>query len=598
MKVNEVLRKGEIVLRVLVIKDDICLCINCNAESMPTWMPANSLADYTPDAAPVIDTNITARQKQMAHVRFTMIAPMLAFLTDDKERNRIMNRISEEQHISKQTLRRYLCRYLVYHDISALAPAVREPKQELSQDQKNMRWALNKYFYTPKKSKLTDVYVKLLKEKYCDAEGNLPAEYPSMRQFRYFEQKYRKQENYLISRNGLKNYQRNDRPLLGEGVQEYAPCIGVGMLDATVCDIYLVNKEGLVVGRPILVAGVDANTSLCLGYSLLWEGGVYSLQQLMLNIVSDKVELCRKMGIPVEERQWPVSALPGVMVTDMGSEYIGETFEQITELGVTVINLPSFRPDLKGPIEKLFDMVQEKYNDSLKGKGVIMPDFQERGAHDYRKDACLTLEEFERIVIRCIVYYNSERVISDYPYTDEMIKEQVRPYACDIWNWKAQEPGTNLIAATEKEIVLTLLPRTEGKFTRYGLMVNKRRYHRDGYKEEYLKGGRCIVSYNPDDVSHIWLKTDDGYEEFQIIETMYTGKSLEKVSEIKKGQETIVRNEAEEALQAKIRLMSFIETVAELNTPLEKVNIKGIRDKRQSEKRKNHKNIEEVIKNG
>ena len=93
MKVNVVLRKGEIVLRVLVIKDDICLCINCNAESMPAWMPANSLADYTPDTAPLIDTNITARQKQVAHERFTMIAPMLAFLTDDRERNRIMNRI-------------------------------------------------------------------------------------------------------------------------------------------------------------------------------------------------------------------------------------------------------------------------------------------------------------------------------------------------------------------------------------------------------------------------------------------------------------------------------------------------------------------------
>ena len=107
---------------------------------------------------------------------------------------------------------------------------------------------------------------------------------------------------------------------------------------------------------------------------LLWEGGGYSLQQMMLNIVSDKVELCQKMGIAVEEKQWPVSALPGVMVTDMGSEYIGETFEQITELGVTLINLPSFRPDLKGPIEKLFDMVQEKFKDALKGKGVIKPD--------------------------------------------------------------------------------------------------------------------------------------------------------------------------------------------------------------------------------
>ena len=597
MKVNDVLRKGEDKIRVLVVKDDACYCIDCSGDCMPVWIPAKKLDGYRLDTAPAINTEMTPGQKQTAHERFTMIAPMLAFLTDDKERNRIMNRISEEQNISKQTLRRYLCRYLVYQDIAALAPAVRESKQELSQDQKNMRWALNKYFYTPKKSKLTDVYVKLLKEKYCDAEGNLLAEYPSMRQFRYFEQKYRKQENYLISRNGLKNYQRNDRPLLGEGVQEYAPYIGVGMLDATVCDIYLVNKEGLVVGRPILVAGVDANSSLCMGYSLLWEGGVYSLQQLMLNIVSDKVELCRKMGIAVEERQWPVSALPGVMVTDMGSEYIGETFEQITELGVTLINLPSFRPDLKGPIEKLFDMVQEKYKDALKGKGVIMPDFQERGAHDYRKDACLTLEEFERIVVRCIVYYNSERVISDYPYTEMMIDSQVRPYACDIWNWKAQEPGTNLIAATEREIVLTLLPRTEGKFTRYGLMVNKLRYHRDGYKEKYLRGGKCTVSYNPDDVSHVWLRNDNGYEEFQIIETMYTGKTLEQVTEIKRGQEAIVRNEAEEALQAKIRLMSFIETAVEQNTPPEKVSIKGIRDKRQSEKRKNHKNIE-VIENG
>ena len=372
MKANDILRKGETYLRVLTIQDDSCLCINCNTECMPAWMPASLLETYTPDNAPMIDMNITAKQKQVARERFTLIAPVLAFLTDDKERNRVMDRISQEHSISKQTLRRYLCRYLVYQDIAALAPAVRVPRPELSQDQKNMRWALNKFYYTPKKSKLTDVYVKLLKEKYCDAEGKLSEEYPSLRQFRYFEQKYRKQENYLISRNGLKNYQRNDRPLLGEGVQEYAPYVGVGMLDATVCDIYLVNKEGLIVGRPVLVAGVDANTSLCIGYSLLWESGVYSIQQLMLNIVSDKVELCRKMGIVIEERQWPVSALPGVMVTDMGSEYTGETFEQITELGVTVINLPSFRPDLKGTIEKLFDLVQEKYTDVLKGKGVIM----------------------------------------------------------------------------------------------------------------------------------------------------------------------------------------------------------------------------------
>lgn len=597
MKINDILSKDEATLRILAIRDNHCLCIDCKALSMPFWVPVDELETYTREEVQTANTALTARQKQVAHERFTMIAPILAFLTDDRERNRIMVRIAEEWGVSRQTLRRYLCRYLAFQDISVLAPAEREQPAELTQDQKNMRWALNKYFYTPKKSKLTDVYVKLLKEKYCDAEGKLPTEYPSMRQFRYFEQKYRKQENYLISRNGLKNYQRNDRPLLGEGVQEFAPNVGVGMLDATVCDIYLINKEGEIVGRPILVAGADANTSLCLGYSLLWEGGVYSLQQLMLNIVTDKAELCRRMGISIEERQWPVSALPGVMVTDMGSEYIGDTFEQITELGVTLINLPSFRPDLKGPIEKLFDLVQERYKDALKGKGVIMPDFQERGAHDYRKDACLTIEEFERIVVRCIVYYNSERVISDYPYTNEMIMKQVHPYACDIWNWKVQEPGTNQITVAKKEIILTLLPRTEGRFTRYGLMVNRIRYHRDGYKEKYLKGGKSTVAYNPDDVSHVWLRTDDGYEEFQVIESMYAGRTLEEVSETKQKQDTLVKNEAEEELQARIRLMTFIETAVNESTPPADASIRGIREKRQSERRKQHRNIEEVIEN-
>ena len=84
MKVNDALRKGDVALQILVIIDDRCFCINCNAESMPAWMPANSLEDYIPDTAPMIDTNMTARQKQVAHERFSMIAPMLACLLSQK----------------------------------------------------------------------------------------------------------------------------------------------------------------------------------------------------------------------------------------------------------------------------------------------------------------------------------------------------------------------------------------------------------------------------------------------------------------------------------------------------------------------------------
>ena len=131
----------------------------------------------------------------------------------------------------------------------------------------------------------------MLKEKYCDSEGQLIENYPTFNQFRYFYRKHKKMQNYYISRNGLTNYQRNNRPLLGDGIQEFASSIGAGMLDATICDIYLVNNSGEIVGRPILTACVDAYSGMCCGYSLSWEGGVYSLRSLMLNVITDKKKL-------------------------------------------------------------------------------------------------------------------------------------------------------------------------------------------------------------------------------------------------------------------------------------------------------------------
>ena len=139
----------------------------------------------------------------------------------------------------------------------------------------------------------------MLKEKYCNPERKLAEKYPTFYQFRYFYRKTKNMQNFYISRDGLKAYQRNNRPCVGDGGQEFAATIGTGMLDATVCDIYLVDESGDIVGRPILTACVDTYSSLCCGYSLSWEGGVYSLRKLMLNVMADKQEHCRKFGIRV-----------------------------------------------------------------------------------------------------------------------------------------------------------------------------------------------------------------------------------------------------------------------------------------------------------
>ena len=434
----------------------------------------------------------------------------------------------------------------------------------------------------------------MLRAKYCDKNGVILPEHPSINQFRYFEKKYRKRQNYYISRNGLKDYQKNHRPLLGDGVQEFAPHVGVGMLDATVCDIYLVNDSGELIGRPILTACIDAFSGLCCGYSLSWEGGTYSLRGLLLNIIEDKKEYCKKFGISIQKKDWDCNRLPGTLVTDMGSEYISSTFEQIAELGVTLINLPAYRPELKGSVEKFFDLIQGYFKPCLKGKGVIEPDFQQRGSHDYRKDACLTLYQFEQILLRCILFYNSKRIIENYPCTESMIQERVLPTSCSIWNYGLKQASADLLDITSEELILTLLPRTEGRFTRQGLKANGMRYRHNNYTEKYLAGGTVTVAYNPENTSYVWLIENGSYIRFELIESRYRNKNLEEVESIKTGQKAVVKAFAQEQTQAQIDLVNHIEMIAFTTDYRGQTKIKGIRENRQKEQIKTHKDYMKV----
>ncbi len=598
MKKNDLLKFDDTIIRVLDVQEETTLIIDCMKRTMPKWITTATLSDYVGCSELELLNNtgmvllememLDAEGRRFVYEHFTLIAGILPFVGDKKLRNHLIQTIAEEKNVSKRTIGNYLCLYLVYQNISAFAPKPKPEDKPLSKDEKNMRWALNKYFYNQKKNSLPTAYTMMLKERYCDVAGVLLPEYPSIHQFRYFEKRYRKQQNFYISRNGLKDYQKNHRPLLGDGVQEFAPNIGKGMLDATVCDIYLVDDSGNLVGRPILTACIDAYSGLCCGYSLSWEGGTYSLRGLLLNVISDKVEHCKDFGINIKKSDWDCDRLPATLVTDMGSEYISYNFEQIAELGVTLINLPAYRPELKGTVEKFFDLVQSYYKPHLKGKGVIEPDFQERGSHDYRKDACLTLRQFEIILIRCIIFYNTKRVLDNFPYSSDMIQANTQPYCKDIWNYGCKQLGADLISITKEQLILTLFPRTQGKFTRQGLKANGLRYKHDNYTERFLKGGNVTVTYNPEDVSCVWLLENGNYIRFVLIESRFKGKNLLEVQMIQNGKKNIVKGVEEENLQAQIELVNHIEAIVSTAASSKNTSIKGIRNNRQKERNKTH----------
>lgn len=594
LRKNELIKSDGMILRVLKARENEAFVIDCVKRTMPVWMVLKEAEPCTENdidfLSPDVDEEITDQDMKTAHERLTMIIPVLACVEERNARNRAIAQAAEEYQVSKQTVRSYLCRYLIYQNITALAPRPqREGLGDLSEDEKNMRWALNKFFYTRNKNSLTDAFVFMIKSRYCDAEGNVMEKHPSIHQFRYFYRKTRKLQTYYISRDGIKNYERNNRPLLGDGIQEFTPSVGTAMVDATVCDLYLINEAGSLVGRPILTAAIDGFSSVCVGYSLQWEGGIYSVRNLMKNILADKVQWCKDRGVAIKSQEWNCSKLPSVFVTDAGSEYRSETFEQLADLGALVINLPSYRPELKGNVEKFFDLVQDTYKTHLKGKGVIEPDFMERGSHDYRKDACLTMDEFERIVLQCIVYYNSQRILENYPYTEEMLKEKVKPHANAVYEWGTKQLSCHLLDVDEKKVMLTLLPRTTGKFDRQGLHVNGMRYKADGFTESYLGGGEAVVAYNPDDVSRVWLiQNRTEYVPFELIGARYQGKSLSEIESMQIWKGKLIKEAQEANLQGKVDLANSIQVILETRGQAKVSNTKDIRKTRSRERTRQH----------
>lgn len=403
MKNNDLFSKGNSIYRVLSVENDRMQIIDCIKRTMPHWTSVDFLSDTEQITEKELRArayvnivsydSLSQRQKQVIHSKYGSISFILPFICNDYERSQAITLCSERFHLSKNTIKSRLCDYLAFQDLCIFLPDGKSKKRPLSADEKNFRWALNRYYYNALKMPLAECYRRMLKDKYCDEHGKLFSEIPTYRQFSYYYRNTVKQENLIISREGKGEFLRNHRAILGS-IREFCPSIGTGLFDSTVCDIFLVNDKGELLGRPTLTACVDGYTSLCMGYSLGFDKGINSLRALIENIVADKQEHCKKFGIELDSDAWNCSSLPHKFVTDKGREYTSETFSHLIELGIEIINLSPYRPDQKSSVEKFFDIIQGSYRTELAGKGVIFEDFQERGGVDYRRKATLTLREF------------------------------------------------------------------------------------------------------------------------------------------------------------------------------------------------------------
>lgn len=193
MKKNDLLKYNDKLIRVLDIQNDKYLIIDCIKRTMPVW--TDSLIDYESSSEEELykitgikpsdkSENLSVDNKYIQE-HYSLIAGILPHIGNEKERSKMIRSIADYRKVSKQTIRYNLCLYLVYQNISILARKNSNTEKQLTEDEENMRWALNKYFYTQHKNKLTVAYTYLLKEKYTDKSGTL-VQHPSIYQFRLF----------------------------------------------------------------------------------------------------------------------------------------------------------------------------------------------------------------------------------------------------------------------------------------------------------------------------------------------------------------------------------------------------------------------------
>ena len=392
-----------------------------------------------------------------AKQRLALIQPLLEknaeAITDRKLRNAVAKDIANNQNTTVRRVLRLYYRYLATGQV--MFSKTREVTANETYD-----WAIKTLYFSAKKFSLRATYDMMLVQKYTDSSGKLAKDIPSWSSFRnyFYSREYHKQPRKSIARSGLTNYQRNERPVFGSA-SAWRDVPGSYQMDATPADIYLVSRHdrSKVIGRPYIYLAVDTATQLIAGIYVGLECDESAVMLCLANAAQDKVEFCREYGIEIDPSQWPSLGLPHEIITDKGNEFFGSRMQELCQkYGVEIQSLPPFRPDGKGLVEKSFDLIQQRYKPLLRGKGVIEPDAQERWAVDYRSQSVLTLDEFVKIVIHCVIYINSGRILAD----------AVTPAQ------KWLDSGASLLNVPAEELQLMSLPRETAKLTRKGLRLN------------------------------------------------------------------------------------------------------------------------------
>jgi hypothetical protein len=472
--------------------------------------------------------------------------------------------------------------------------------------------SVKRFYHTVKKRNLSTTYNLMLKNFFVADyryENGVKkpilvdkSQRPTLKQLRYWYEKTYQSEEKLRKRKGNRKYELEDRAVLGTSVGElYGPGTKF-QIDATVADVYLVSSfnRNWIIGRPIIYVVKDAFSRMVVGLYVGLEGpSWFGAMMALANTASDKVSYCKQYNVDIKKEEWDCHHLPQTLLADRG-ELEGYNVERlINAFNLKVENTTPYRGDWKGIVEQHFRLIHAKVKPFL--PGIVDKDVRVRGDEDYRLDATLTLEEFTEVIIRCVLYHNNQHWLKTYNQSEMMITEEVDLIPRELWNWGIKNRSGKLRSYSEDIVKLHLLPTANATVTYKGIEFKKMRFSGEtALKENWFgearqKSWKIPICYDPRDMSHIYLPSEDGrgYEVATLLDHQkkYQNKTMEEV-EYYFAYELLNEQEYDES-QKEVDLDSDIEHVVQkakrsLENEKEEMSnnqrVKGIRENRSIEK--------------
>tara|TARA_B000000460_G_scaffold44025_1_gene27628 strand:+ start:1892 stop:3976 length:2085 start_codon:yes stop_codon:yes gene_type:complete len=331
------------------------------------------------------------------------------------------------------------------------------------------RKAIDSYYLKVTRMPWTKVQSKVeleFRKKYPDIQSQ---DYPTILQLKHFFKMEYDASDTAKLRSSKIDYEKDIRPLKSTATAQVLAPGDRFEFDATIVDLYLVSDKDStkIIGRPTLMLTIDVFSRLVVGYYLTFEPPSYVLAMMCIaNCLENKVDVCKRLGIPIEFEDWPAIGLPTAILADKGELLTHQSESLVNTYNVRIENAKARRGDAKGIVEQRFRTLQADFIPYTPG-AVTSETVKKRGGKDYRLDAQLTLLELEEILV-LLIYKHNLSVMKKYD-ADAGIPDELPRTPKNLWQWGIENRSGLLRSAGVKEFKVHTLPREMATVSNEGI---------------------------------------------------------------------------------------------------------------------------------